>query len=607
MFGTASYATQALSSSFATTASYVNIPSLGGVLGTGSAGQVAYWSGTSTQTGSNNLFWDAANNRLGVNRTPTGTVDINVPSADSFSIYDGANRRFRFKGDGVFWWGSNADSGNARGQLSWDTNLAFINNASGNLSLRTNTIDRVFVANSGLVGINTTTGTARLTVQGSGTTSSTTALLVQNSNASASLSVLNNGNVGIGTATPSSLLHISGSSNSTLFEIDSPALNNIIFVSGSGNVGIGSSTPFQRLYTAGDIGLQAGNFLNLAGDQGAGNTTGIQFSGATYHKIFIYTNNTVIGNISRDYGWGIGFSTQPSARLHVRGSGSTSSTITFRTENSNASASFSVRDDGAITLGNSATSTLIYPSSTSTSLNLDGDFITFNTRNVINNAGVGNYNFSGDTAAHTSGFNPVVNILRQFAPTSGTGWMMYLNIVPTINQTGGASGRTIGIRIAPSITSAADWRSIQFENNTGWGLYGAGAAPNFLSGSLTVASGLTVTGSITVPTLIISGSQFQYGDNTDVDTGTETVLSVATGSYRSAFFDYMATSGSNARAGTVFSIWNGASVEFTETSTNDIGTTSDVNLSVILNGANIALQAATISDNWTIKSLVRML
>jgi len=36
------------------------------VTGTGTSGQVAYWSGTNTQTGSNNLFWDAANNRLGV-------------------------------------------------------------------------------------------------------------------------------------------------------------------------------------------------------------------------------------------------------------------------------------------------------------------------------------------------------------------------------------------------------------------------------------------------------------------------------------------------------------------------------------------------------------
>ena len=36
------------------------------VTGTGAAGQVAYWNGTNSQTGSNNLFWDNANGRLGI-------------------------------------------------------------------------------------------------------------------------------------------------------------------------------------------------------------------------------------------------------------------------------------------------------------------------------------------------------------------------------------------------------------------------------------------------------------------------------------------------------------------------------------------------------------
>jgi hypothetical protein len=48
------------------------------VSGTGVAGQVAFWSGTGSQTGSNNLFWDNPNNRLGINRSvPTTTLDVN--------------------------------------------------------------------------------------------------------------------------------------------------------------------------------------------------------------------------------------------------------------------------------------------------------------------------------------------------------------------------------------------------------------------------------------------------------------------------------------------------------------------------------------------------
>jgi hypothetical protein len=39
------------------------------VTGTGAAGQVAFWNGTNTQTGDNNLFWDNTNKRLGIGTT----------------------------------------------------------------------------------------------------------------------------------------------------------------------------------------------------------------------------------------------------------------------------------------------------------------------------------------------------------------------------------------------------------------------------------------------------------------------------------------------------------------------------------------------------------
>jgi len=55
------------------------------------------------------------------------------------------------------------------------------------------------------------------------------------------------GSFGIGTTTPSASLHISGSSGSALLEIDSPAVNNILYVSGSGNVGIGTGSPSTLL------------------------------------------------------------------------------------------------------------------------------------------------------------------------------------------------------------------------------------------------------------------------------------------------------------------------------------------------------------------------
>jgi hypothetical protein len=54
----------------------------GKVGGTGASGQVAFWNGTSSQTGDNGLFWDNTNKRLGINTTtPARTLDIFQASA----------------------------------------------------------------------------------------------------------------------------------------------------------------------------------------------------------------------------------------------------------------------------------------------------------------------------------------------------------------------------------------------------------------------------------------------------------------------------------------------------------------------------------------------
>ena len=93
--------------------------------------------------------------------------------------------------------------------------------------------------------------------------------------------------------------------------------------------------------------------------------------------------------------------------------------------------------------------------------------------------------------------------------------------------------------------------------------------------------------------------------NTDVDTGTETIAQVSKGTYTAAFFDFVIKNGTNVRAGTVYSCHDGTNVEFTETSTVDLGNTSDVTLAVDISGTEMRLRATTTSDNWSVKSLVR--
>jgi hypothetical protein len=55
-----------------------------GGIGSGSGGQVVYWSGANNQAGSNEFFWDATNRRLGIGTsTPTDKLQINEPGNTS--------------------------------------------------------------------------------------------------------------------------------------------------------------------------------------------------------------------------------------------------------------------------------------------------------------------------------------------------------------------------------------------------------------------------------------------------------------------------------------------------------------------------------------------
>jgi len=108
--------------------------------------------------------------------------------------------------------------------------------------------------------------------------------------------------------------------------------------------------------------------------------------------------------------------------------------------------------------------------------------------------------------------------------------------------------------------------------------------------------------------LKIKSANITYQENVDVDSAaTETIATVNTGEYTGAFFDYTCVSGSNARVGTVMAISVDGSIEFTDNSTKDIGDTSGVTLSVDLSGSSMRLRASTNTNDWIIKTLIRTL
>jgi hypothetical protein len=128
-------------------------------------------------------------------------------------------------------------------------------------------------------------------------------------------------------------------------------------------------------------------------------------------------------------------------------------------------------------------------------------------------------------------------------------------------------------------------------------------------GTTTPNAKLDVNGNtIITGSLQVSQSLFQYSNNAAITSGsTANIASFPTSSYTAGFFDYVATSGTNARAGTVFTVWNANNVEYVETSTNDIGNTSNLLLSASVSAGAIRLQGTSLSGSWSVKTLTRMI
>jgi hypothetical protein len=185
-----------------------------------------------------------------------------------------------------------------------------------------------------------------------------------------------NGNTGIGLTDPSALLHISGSGSGSLFRISSHVSSSIFFVSGSGNIGIGTTTPLNVLHiysvgSANNISIDGnnnpamvlrssgvikgyspimvtanGSFFTdaLVGDMGFRSEANRVLFGVGSGLSMMTVNSTGV-NIAGNTGIGL---TNPSALLHISGSGSGS---LFRISSTVSSNIFFVSGSGNIGIG----------------------------------------------------------------------------------------------------------------------------------------------------------------------------------------------------------------------------------------------------------------
>ena len=209
-------------------------------------------------------------------------------------------------------------------------------NNPGKIAIRTDN-DLTIRANGGLdIQATTTIPTLQNDTLTNNVSISTPSLTATN------LRATNSASIG-GNFVPQARLHISGANNNTLLEIDSPSVNNILFVSGSGRVGIGTGTPTTTLDVAGSINAtgfvaSANVFTNLVrgyltasfGAPGIDfpTTAVVHISGASNGNLLRVSSPTDqnILFVSGSGNVGIG-TTSPQRRLHIDASGSANTNV----------------------------------------------------------------------------------------------------------------------------------------------------------------------------------------------------------------------------------------------------------------------------------------
>lgn len=275
---------------------------------------------------------------------------------------------------------------------------------------------------------------------------------------------------------------------------------------------VGSTASAISLFDGGStirgvLGIES----NVTNDIQIASNAGIRFySGSTIGNIVTDPTNermrlfSSTGNLLIQNG---GTFTDGGQRLQVngdvlfKGSGNTSATTALTVQNSDGTNMFRVRSDNNILIGsaNAAIST----GNALTTNESNGGILYFAPPSTFDNTGkigVGIAILSRASTASTAVNSQILQIAEAgagYAPTSGSLTRTYFQINATINQTGGANGITRGLYVNPTLTAAADWRSIEWSNNSGWGLYGAGSAYNYLQGNLSIGT-TTTTGSYAV-------------------------------------------------------------------------------------------------------------
>jgi len=446
----------------------------GGISGSGTATQVAYWDTSSSITSNSGLYYDTTNTRLGIgNATPGAALDAHQASGTIIQANATAL-------------GNSLQSFQLQGTGKWQ--IGNVYNAGGNyfrIYDQLNSVERIKQQNTGqldqlgwIVNTNTVTG-----ITGSVTTQTPNTSFTNNFTYNSGISTVASANlVGVDI---DNIVNYSGANTINQTSYNTAALLRTIMTFGSAAASItytqatgirtlankqsiyiqdgansGTISHYANLQIFGDQKLSTGTttftnryqlLINDLAEFSAGNTYtnrwGIYQSGASNTNYFngkiITGSSTTVGTDQLDVtGTGVikgGLAVKNSTNTQT-GFSCYSSTITFDGAiTCSVSSNFAIND---IRSNGSTNPILFYGNGRQTG------FLTFS------NAGVP-FSFTSGTVSFVSISN------YSFAPTTGTGIFNVLAINPTINQTGSSSGVSRAILIQPTITAAVDWRAIE--------------------------------------------------------------------------------------------------------------------------------------------------
>jgi hypothetical protein len=184
-----------------------------------------------------------------------------------------------------------------------------------------------------------------------------------------------------------------------------------------------------------------------------------------------------------------------------------------------------------------------------------------------------------------------------------TGSTRFGTLSSNTHQFTGSVGITGSLTVVGAVSASSFTGSLlgtaSFATSASWAPGGGGASFPY-TGSAVITGSLVVTGSFDI------GPAKFNATSSATTAGTTIVSSNATASYNSAFYNYYISSGSNARAGQIMSVWSGSTIQYTEVTTNDIGNTNTASFAVTLATGNVRL-SFTAPGIWTVRSIVNLL